>query len=474
MSTRVDRIAIVGAGFSGTVLAANLLRGSSARATEVCLVERGTSMGRGMAYAVHECAYVLNVPANRLSADSRDPEAFLRFARRSIPAAHGEDFLPRALYGDYLQDLLVQAQAAAPPHLTLRRVFGEVVNVSGGADGASLNAQFADRAPLRAEQVVLAAGNPRPRPLAAAGALRAHPAYVDDPWVLPTHLRAEHSVLIVGNGLTMADVALNLSRHPDRVPQLFTLSRRGVVSLPQTTFRPTALSGDGAALLECGSIRAVVATTRALVRDVVRLGGDWREVVTYLRTLAPALWQRLAPAERRRFLRHVQSLWDAHRHRLPPQVAARVAELRESGRLEVGAGRIEELAAEGARLRVTWRPRGAATSRTRVVDALINATGPDYALKRSEDPLLRALRSGGLVSEDELDLGIRTDLDGACVAADGTVSDRLFYLGPMLRAVHWEATGATELRNHAERLALRLRRADDARAGNARVGDARA
>ena len=460
----VDRIAIVGAGFSGTVLAASLLRSAPARATEVCLVERGTSMGRGMAYAVHECAYVLNVPANRLSADSKDPEAFLRFARRSIPDAHGEDFLPRALYGDYLQDLLLRAQAAAAPHVTLRRVFGEVMDVARSADGNSLDARFADRAALNAQRVVLAPGNPRPRPLAAAAALRTHPAYIDDPWVLPTHLGAEHSVLIVGNGLTMADVALNLSRHPDRVPRLFTLSRRGVVSLPQTTFRPTALSGDGGALLECGSIRAVVAATRALVRDVVRLGGDWREVVTYLRTLAPGLWQRLPVPERRRFLRHVQSLWDVHRHRLPPQVATRVAELRESGRLEVGAGRIEELAPQGSRLRVTWRPRGAATSATRVVDALVNATGPDYVLKRSEDPLLRSLQGSGLVSADELDLGIRTDLEGACIAADGTVSDRLFYLGPMLRAVHWEATAATELRNHAERLALRLLRADEARA----------
>jgi hypothetical protein len=32
----------------------------------------------------------------------------------------------------------------------------------------------------------------------------------------------------------------------------------------------------------------------------------------------------------------------------------------------------------------------------------------------------------------------------------------LFYLGPMLRAGHWEATAATELRNHADQLARHL------------------
>jgi uncharacterized NAD(P)/FAD-binding protein YdhS len=91
-----------------------------------------------------------------------------------------------------------------------------------------------------------------------------------------------------------------------------------------------------------------------------------------------------------------------------------------------------------------------------VVDAVINATGPDYAVKRSRNPLLQALHRDGLVSEDALDLGLRTTLHGACVAADGSASERLFYLGPMLRADHWEATAATELRNHAEQLARHL------------------
>jgi len=90
------------------------------------------------------------------------------------------------------------------------------------------------------------------------------------------------------------------------------------------------------------------------------------------------------------------------------------------------------------------------------VNAVINATGPDYALRRSADPLVRSLRAAGLVSEDRLNLGIRTARYGACVAADGSASAHLFYLGPMLRADHWEATAAPELRVHAEQLARHL------------------
>ena len=83
-------------------------------------------MGRGVAYADREFPYLLNVPAARLSADSRDPLQLLRFAQRHLPGVDGEDFLPRALYGDYLQDLLLQAERAAPESTRLLRVFGEV------------------------------------------------------------------------------------------------------------------------------------------------------------------------------------------------------------------------------------------------------------------------------------------------------------------------------------------------------------
>src|SRR5579862_5365622 len=102
-----NTLVIVGAGFCGTVLAANLLRRPPPGATDIVLVERGAEMGRGTAYAARDFPYLLNVPAARLSADSSDALQFLRFAQCRLPDADGEDFLPRAMYGDYLQDTLL-------------------------------------------------------------------------------------------------------------------------------------------------------------------------------------------------------------------------------------------------------------------------------------------------------------------------------------------------------------------------------
>jgi uncharacterized NAD(P)/FAD-binding protein YdhS len=451
-----NRIAIVGAGFCGTIMAVNLLRRPPADAVEIVLIERNPAMGRGVAYAIHDCPYLLNVPAGRLSADSQDPLQFLRFAQQSQPAADAEDFLPRQLYGDYLQDALGRAERESMRRVKLVRVVGEVTHISRGEGGEPLTLGFAGRESIGAQRVVLALGNPPPPLMPWAEGVRNHPAYHSDPWTLPANLDSEHDVLIVGNGLTMADVAFCLTRDAARAPRLRTISRRGLIPLPQSTFRASAVQGGAQFFEGAATIRQVLSVSRALARDVEQLGGDWREVVTFIRNLAPGIWQRLPESERRRFVRHLQSYWDVHRHRLPPQLAARVEGLRRRGMLEINAGRIDQLAPDGDRLRVMWRRRGRARVESFVVDAVINATGPDYVLKRSRNSLLQALRCEGLVSEDALQLGLRTTDKSACVAGDGSASEHLFYIGPMLRAGHWEATAATELRNHAEALSRHL------------------
>ncbi len=121
----------------------------------------------------------------------------------------------------------------------------------------------------------------------------------------------------------------------------------------------------------------------------------------------------------------------------------------------MNAGRIDSVTAAGEQLKVSWRPRGGGSA-TLTVDLIVNATGPDYVLERGAVPLLEFLRTAGWVSEDALNLGLRTARYGACVDAQGRPSEHLYYLGPMLRAGHWEATAATELSTHAEQLAVHL------------------
>src|SRR5271167_729066 len=452
-----NTLVIVGAGFSGTVLAANLLRRPPPKAVDIVLVERGSSMGRGAAYATHEFPYLLNVPAARLSADSGDQLQFLRFAQGRLAGIDGEDFLPRALYGDYLQDLLQRAEGAARDDVRLIRIFDEVTGLQRRDGQWPFAAQFARRAAIPANAVILALGAPPPPPPAWAASVWDHGAFRQDPRDLPNTLTAEHKVLIVGNGLTMVDAVSLLSRDPKRVPTLYTISRRGLLPRPQTAFRAGAIQGSGEALLaHAHSLKALLNACRKLAREVETPQGDWREAVSFIRNLAPSLWRRLPAAEQRRFVRHLQAYWDVHRHRLPPKLAAQIEHLQRSGKLLVNAGRIQTVVAADRRLRVSWRPRGSLETAQRTADLVVNATGPHFGVERSTDTLLSSLRAAGLLSPDALRLGIRTARYGACVDVQGSAGGHLFYLGPMLRADHWEATAALELRNHAEQLAAHL------------------
>lgn len=411
-------------------------------------------MGRGTAYAARDWPYLLNVPAGRLSADSKEPLQFLRFAQRTVHDADAEAFLPRELYGDYLQDVLRRAEHEASPH-RLTRAFAEVTRIVR-AD-AALELQMADGHRLVADRVILAVGDPPSPMMSWARAVHEHPAYHADPWTHPRGLSPDKVVVIVGNGLTMADVALSLADGGERAPQLVSISRHGLLPLPQSTFRLGAIQDDvGESLTRASSIRELLVTVRKMAGDLAEQGGDWREVLAFVRHWVPTLWQRLPDAERRRFVRHVRCYWDVHRHRLPSQLSSRLDALRDGGKLDVNAGRIVDIQESGPRLKVTWRRRGSEVTRTVEADAVVNATGPKYSVRRTPDPLLRSLHDVGLICEDELELGLRTTSSSACVNADGTASESLYYLGPMLRAGHWEATAATELRDHAERMARHL------------------
>ena len=57
-------IAIVGAGFSGTLVTVNLLRRPPVESTRIVLIEREPEVGRGIAYARRDYRYILNVPAS--------------------------------------------------------------------------------------------------------------------------------------------------------------------------------------------------------------------------------------------------------------------------------------------------------------------------------------------------------------------------------------------------------------------------
>lgn len=449
------RVAVVGAGFSGVMTAVHLLRARATRPVHVFMVNRSGAMARGVAYGTQSPNHLLNVPAGRMSAFPDDPSHFLRYCQGRWPDTQPGTFVARSIYGEYLEDTLTEAVNGAAPN-TLERVVAEVRTIRPTDTNAEITLN--DGRVLNVDRVVLAVGHhPPAHPSELSAEFVAGPFYVRDPWArgsldrVPTHLPA----LLVGTGLTMFDVALDL--HPRGVPGAIAFSRRGLLPQPHDPTVPPAEPAHRPLDIEDAStIREYLAAVRRAVEAVEGNEGNWRQVVDSLRPITPQLWQRLSVEERERFLRHLRPFWDAHRHRAAPITVKAIEELQQSGWLTTKAARLVRVEVAEGGVNVTLLPRGKEQPETLRVGCVINCTGPSSDVTTANDPLLGHLFATGLARPDPLRMGIDVTGDGAVVAADGSPSRVLGYVGPLLRARDGEGTAVPELRQHAARLAARL------------------
>ncbi|AGZ44803.1 hypothetical protein AFR_32725 [Actinoplanes friuliensis DSM 7358] len=378
------------------------------------LVEPGVP-GGGVAYGTAQPWHLLNSRAGAMSADPDDPDHFVRWAG-TTPAA----FRPREEYGRYLRDVLDEAAREHPGRLQLRRARAAAITPDG-------TVALDDGSAVTADHVVLATGGP-----ASARQAIVHPHYVNDPWrpgVLEA-LPADRPVLLIGTGLTAVDVALTLAADGTRTAPIVAVSRRGLLPLTHTT---TAAPPAVPSLDDCATLRDVV---RA-VRHAAGEAGDWRAIVDGLRPYLDELWTALTPGEQDAFLRHLARPWECHRHRMAPPVAARVAELRADGRLEIRAGGV-----------AAWP--GLAD-----YAAVINCAGPGR-LPGAAGPLVGGLLAAGLARVGPHGLGLDIDPAGRLIGAGGQVQERLWLIGPLRRGARWETTAVPEIRAQARRLVTDL------------------
>jgi uncharacterized NAD(P)/FAD-binding protein YdhS len=428
------RVVVVGAGFAGTAVTVALLRRFGDRPVSIALVERTGSFGRGIAYSTPDPQHLLNVPASGMSAVPGQPGHLLEWARRNGIAASREDYLPRGVYGDYVEDLLASADRGR-----VRRVPEEAVAV----DDAGVTTRGGRR--LDADAVVLAAGPSTPFDPGPLAAVHDHPSYVANPWDHDAvmALAGGTRVVVVGTGLTMIDVALSLTAAAG--PEIVATSRHG--ELPRDHRRGAPAPGEPA--VRPGE-HATAAGLVAHVESLARRGGDWRAVIDSLRPVTQALWRELPPAEQAIFYEQHSRRWEVHRSRIAPEVAARVRELRAAGRLLVTAGGLGGVEPAGEQIAVRLG------GERLLVDGLVNATGPAWDCRDGDSELIKGMLARGVAAPGPLGLGLRATAGGALIDDRGRVSDRLFTLGALLRGELWETIAVPEIREQAAAIADRL------------------
>jgi uncharacterized NAD(P)/FAD-binding protein YdhS len=432
-------VIIVGAGFSGTLLAINLLR----YRVKVVLVERSTAqLAKGVAFGTLRPEHLLNVRAANMSAFPDDPNHFLRWMGFST-TDQANRFVPRLAYGRYLHELLVASLSAAADRAEI--VTGAAV-AAQFADGA-LSVSLAGGARVRGRALVLALGNFPPSPLAVLADLPADLSF-SDPWSAGAtdDLAALDHIVLLGSGLTAADMVLTLDRAGYR-GRITALSRRGLKPHSHAESGPLVTPVSEPEASGSWLVRALRARAEAI---------GWRAAVDELRPHTQHIWRRHDEAAQRRFLRHLRPYWDVHRHRLAPAAAARIAALENEGRLAFVAGKpIGAAIADGA-VRLGYRPRGGDARESLVAQRIINCIGPESDVARAGDPLLRDLLAQGRIRADVHRLGLDVVHSGRVRDAAGDPQEQLFAVGPITKGEAWEIVAVPDIRRQVWNLARLL------------------
>ncbi|MFM7426529.1 MAG: FAD-dependent oxidoreductase [Elainella sp.] len=447
-------IAIVGAGFSGSLVAAHLLKTAN-RPLRIQLIERRSELGQGVAYSTDTTRHLLNVSAGKMSAFPDDPGHLLRWLNynRSELAAflpadlNASSFIPRQIYGLYIQSILEEAEATAARSVRLERISDEAVAVKPQAKGAVLELQNGQ---IAVDKIVLALGN--------APALV--PQSTEDPhlrhaWSTDalTNLNPDAAVLLIGTGLTMVDMVVSLHERQHR-GKIYAISRRGLAPLAHQSTQPypAFLPPDRAAK----TARSLLKQIREEVQTAATQGYDWRSVIDSLRPFTQQIWQQLPRSEQQRFLRHASPYWDVHRHRIAPEIDQVIQTMLHSGQLTVQARRIQNYQVDADGVAVVIRPRHSQMKMTLQVERVVNCTGVQIDYRQTTQPLIANLREQGLIYPHEIDLGLETAVDGAIIDVQGNRSHLLYTLGTPRKGSLWETIAVPELREQAQALAATL------------------
>lgn len=449
-AARRPLVAIIGGGVSGAATAFYLAQAKQGPIPEIVVFEPRDGIGRGLAYDTSEPAHRINVPAARMSLITDQPEHFLRWIDDHAATAGDADarrpdgnlFPRRSVFGDYVNAILhplISRGTVQHRRTTVAHVLRE---------GQHWCISDRDGARTMADIVVIATSHPppvAPGPLQAV--LKGHPRFVPDP-TKPGALEAirpSDRVLVVGNGLTSADVIASLGLKGHKGP-ITAISRRGLRSRGHAAC-PHDPVGD---FLTQPALTAsqLLKTIRNAIRTAASEGVSWHAVIDQVRAQGQGLWKMLPLAEQQRIVRHLRPYWDVHRFRLAPQVEAALDEAIAQGLLEILAGSIASTRLENQVIHCTLRLRRDPHPIERNYDAVVVTTGPGHGRILASQPFLAELSESGYLELDPTGLGLSCTRNSEAIGSIG-VSPSLLIAGPLARGTFGELMGLPQVTEHA-------------------------
>jgi hydroxyacylglutathione hydrolase len=421
----LKRIAIVGGGASGLLVAINLLRKSDA--CEVTIFEPREKLGLGLAYSTKDLEHLLNVPAGRMSGLVEEPKSLCDWAK-----VEENDFISRNTFGKYLEFLLNRELNRGK---NLEHVRAAVVNIE--SKGGLYNCSLENGTVLTFDAVVLALGNSESITPAAFDGLPKSDQVVRDVWRESLSTTYDR-IAIVGTGLTFYDITLSILRDRPRAV-IHGISRNGLLPRPHLRHRAPALPVPDVARESADGIRGYLTS----------MGEKWREAQDGIRHELQEIWANFPDLEKNRFVNEHFRWWNTLRHRSAPEIDERIKAEIAAGRIIIHKANVETATSDGHQIKL-----GLSDGKKLDVEQLINCSGNQFF---ATQPLIEVLVGNGFLARGPLDFGIACDRKTLALKNDqGATHENLYGIGPILVGELLETTAIPEIRVEAELIASKI------------------
>lgn len=412
------RIAIVGAGISGSVILQNLLDSSLPQdQLQIDVYEPRQVLVVGFPYDIEAPGAIMNEHALDLTIDDNKPEDFLDWLKENYPEwADSDAFVPRTHYGEYLHDHFISCYSQ--PNVAVKQE--KIINLQ--LKDPQYLLQTEDETWQDAyDAVFFTIGHP---PYSDHYDLIDTPKYIHDPYPIYHQLnkleRDEH-IAVIGSGLTSLDVLTYLlNNYQWKYPiQCF------VPNEPFKTVKFKRYNGElqfsfGNQWIEeqadaAGYIPLEV-VMRQLQTDLEANDIDWERLIEHygtgtmdevrraisqhdeeliklrrylvmLSSYLPDLYNALTPSDRDYYSEHYEEIFNHFRNQMPVSSLESILNWVDEGRLEIISG-IKDIDYDEGFYNLRLQNMS-----TYMADTVINAAGFELDLTKAvhRDPLLKNL-----------------------------------------------------------------------------------
>lgn len=365
-------------------------------------------------------------------------------------------------------------------------------------EGTRYRLSMEDGSTLSAQYVILATGNAppsRPRNVHLVDGVQDRLVYYDGSSRFARTISEGERVLIFGTGPGGLDAARHLIEVSGMTSPIHMASQNGFVSEIQSSGHPDArimervaetvarLKATTSGEIELGLVAklfwsiflesdpsidfAVLKETpqNSLVTLAEQLaaaesgGPAWRQVLEAIGRFAPEIWALLSLKAKTEFVESWSRLYYVKRHAMPLSTARWWAAQLATGRLRIGKlGSEVTVSRSEVRARIHGNPGGA---RDMTFDKLVIATGPEYRLSKSRNPLIRQMLDSGLAQPY-----IAKNADGQEIELGGFLTRNLelaglpgvFGMGATVRGEYFAVHSYPALARHAAIIAEAIER----------------